>query len=429
MKPTFFKLFLLVCLALNALAQKQQRNDMPVAIEQWKRFELTLNGPTTGNPFVDVTLTATFEQAGRKLTVDGFYDGNGIYRVRFMPPTPGGWTYVTQSNAPALNSKRGAIRCVAAQAGNRGPVVVRDTFHFAYSDGSPHYSFGTTCYSWMNQSDSLEEQTLRTLAGGYFNKLRMGFFPVNYTWNRNDPPMYPFVGTPPKSWDFTRFNPAFFQRFDQRIAQLDSMGIEADLIMLHPYDRWGFQAMDPVADDRYIRYVVARYGAYKNVWWSVANEYDLLRAKTKADWDRFIQLIADRDPYDHPLSIHNWQTNYDHSNPLLTHVSIQSDYPDRAKDIRQEFRKPVIYDECRYEGNLPWNWGNLTAQEMTHKFCFGPGEQPAQVYLNLPPSKPYTVDLIDTWNMTIQTLPGTYAGKHTLRMPGKPAMALRIRRK
>ena len=27
-------------------------------------------------------------------------------------------------------------------------------------------------------------------------------------------------------------------------------------------------------DDRYLRYVVARLAAYRNVWWSLANEYD-----------------------------------------------------------------------------------------------------------------------------------------------------------
>ena len=39
----------------------------------------------SGNPFVDVQLTATFQQGDDKHMVSGFYDGEGIYRVRFMP--------------------------------------------------------------------------------------------------------------------------------------------------------------------------------------------------------------------------------------------------------------------------------------------------------------------------------------------------------
>jgi uncharacterized protein involved in type VI secretion and phage assembly len=52
------------------------------------------------------------------------------------------------------------------------------------------------------------------------------------------------------------------------------MGVEADVIIFHPYDRWGYCAMSGEQDDRYVHYLVARLGAYRNVWWSLANEYD-----------------------------------------------------------------------------------------------------------------------------------------------------------
>ena len=32
--------------------------------------------------------------------------------------------------------------------------------------------------------------------------------------------------------------------------------------------------MPAEADDRYLRYAVARLAAYRNVWWSLANECD-----------------------------------------------------------------------------------------------------------------------------------------------------------
>jgi hypothetical protein len=62
---------------------------------------------------------------------------------------------------------------------------------------------------------------------------------------------------------------------------------------------------------------------------------------------------------------------YDHTNPLLTHASIQNEDTYRAKDLRIRFKKPVIYDECRYEGNINWSWGNLTAEQMVDKFWRG----------------------------------------------------------
>ena len=44
-------------------------------IERWGIFELVLNGPTDGNPFIDVTLNAQFSYQNRVLESDGFYDG------------------------------------------------------------------------------------------------------------------------------------------------------------------------------------------------------------------------------------------------------------------------------------------------------------------------------------------------------------------
>ena len=74
----------------------------------------------------------------------------------------------------------------------------------------------------------------------------MCVFPKNYAFNSNDPHRYPFEGTPPNKWDFTRFDPAFFRHFEKRIAQLRDLGIEADVILFHPYDEghWGFDRMD-----------------------------------------------------------------------------------------------------------------------------------------------------------------------------------------
>jgi hypothetical protein len=201
--------------------------------------------------------------------------------------------------------------------------------------------------------------------------MRMCIFPKDYDWNRNEPKYYPFEGTAPKSWNYTRFNPAYFRNIEKRIGQLDSLGIQADLIVFHPYDRWGFSAMDRKTDDLYIDYIVARFAAYKNVWWSMANEYDFMKEKTMADWDHYIGKFAKQDPYHHLIGIHNGSKIFDHTNPLLTHASIQGEDTYRAKEYRTKYKKPVVFDECRYEGNIPWSWGNLTAQSLTEKFWRG----------------------------------------------------------
>ncbi len=363
--------FLAAFTILSGGAFIAQGNETDGSVERWGIFELSLKGPRDGNPFVDVTLSARFSQGDRIFEPSGFYDGDGVYRVRFMPDAVGEWTYVTQSNVPDLNGRRGRFDCVAPSPGNHGPVRVADTFRLAYADGTPHFSVGTTCYAWAHQGEALEEQTLATLRQAPFNKMRMCVFPKDYVYNKNEPPLYPYEGKPLKDWDYSRFNPAFFQRFEKRVGDLLALGIEADLILFHGYDRWGFAHMDAESDDRYLRYVVARLAAYRNVWWSMANEYDLMRDKTMADWDRFFQIVRDADPYDRLRSIHNCREFYDHTKPWVTHVSIQRSNFDQIDEWRALYKKPLIFDECRYEGDVPQGWGNLTAQQMTRYFWLG----------------------------------------------------------
>ena len=343
-------------------------------VERWGIFELALEGSQTGNPFVDVKLSAQFKQGDRTVSPEGFYDGGGVYRIRFMPGALGTWTYTTRSNRKELDAKTGAFTCVEPSPGNHGPIRVRNTVHFAYADGTPYYQIGTTCYAWVHQGDAMEEQTLATLRQAPFNKIRMCVFPKAYAYNKNEPQYYPFEGKPPKDWDFTRFNPAFFHHFEKRVADLMKLGIQADLILFHPYDRWGFKSMDSRADDRYLRYIVARLAAYRNVWWSLANEFDLMfkiPGKKPADWDRFFQIIRDHDPYGHMRGIHNCRTWYDHTRPWVTHASIQSSDFRNTADLRAKYHKPIVYDECKYEGDIPQGWGNISAKEMVHRFWLG----------------------------------------------------------
>jgi hypothetical protein len=132
-----------------------------------------------------------------------------MYRIRFMPERAGRWRYATTSNSEVLTGKRGEFDVVAAKGNNHGPVRVRNTFHFAYADGTPYKPLGTTCYAWTSQGDDLEEQTLKTLAASPFNKLRMCVFPKRYSWNQNEPPHYAFEGTPPNQCTSNSGSPNF----------------------------------------------------------------------------------------------------------------------------------------------------------------------------------------------------------------------------
>lgn len=475
---------------------------LPARAEQNRPVEIVIAGPAHGNPFVDVDLRARFANGATELFVGGFYDGDGRHVLRFLPSEAGEWTFVTESNARSLDGIAGHVDVVASDA--PGAVHVVDDLHFAHADGTTYVPLGTTAYAWTHQPERLQEETLRALADAPFTKLRMGLFPKDFIYNRNEPERFVFPRGEDGAWDTTRFDVEYFRRLEQRIAQLDALGIQADLILFHPYDRWGFATLGRAADDRYVSYVVRRLSAFPNVWWSLANEYDLLLGKTEEDWNRIGRLVRENDPAGHPLSIHNWIDVWDYSSDWATHASIQrgSDLNGQVRQWRRRWNKPVIVDECGYEGDLDQGWGFLTAEEelqrmwevtmgggyATHGETFLAeedivfwakggtlrGESPERlaflrriladspsgridplpsdfdapsagvageyqlIYFGrgrpgvrdvvVPEGMTAVIDVIDTWNMTVDTLPGEHSGVVTVHLPARPYMAIRLRR-
>ncbi len=352
-------------------------------VEKWGMIEIRFNGPAAGNPWMDVDFEAHIRYRNRVLYVPGFYDGEGCYVLRIMPDIEGEWHYTTRSSHAELDGLQGSFRAVAPSAANHGPVVVADTYYFRYADGASFANIGTTSYGWAHQEESLCERTLKTLAASPFDKLRMCVFPKHYKYTENEPRFYPFPvvqrgscnwGTGEEhGWEFDldRFEPAYFQNIDRRVGQLRDLGVQADVIMFHPYDCWGFSRLPREVRHRYVRHLAARLSAFRNVWWSLSNEYDLLPHMSVEDWEDIARLLQECDHGGHLRGIHNLGPCYDHSRSWVSHVSYQG-HPNMIDAFRKQYRKPVVIDECCYEGDVPEGWGSISGFEMTNRFwyCF-----------------------------------------------------------
>lgn len=366
---------ILISFALAGAASAQSIQ-FPSSAERWGVFEIVLSGPSTGNPYVDVSLGATFTRSGSSVNVTGFYDGGGSYKIRFMPPQEGSWSFATTSNQAVLSGRTGSFTATPPSSGNRGPVRVRDQFHFRYEDGTPYHHVGTTAYNWTNQTSALQDQTLQTLGQQRFNKLRFLIFPKYYVYNTDAPAVWPFEGSP-HAWNYDRPVYAFWRNFENRVRQLRDMGIEADIIINNPYDGWGLSNIknQRAKEDRHWRHLVARLSAYRNVWWSMSNEYEFWNTND-AYWDAMFQLIRDSDPVGHLRSIHNAFQVYDHAKSWVTHASLQGQDQtnftmDLTRSLRTQYGKPIVWDEVKYEGDIDEGWGRLTPQEMTGRFWTG----------------------------------------------------------
>ena len=383
---------LIICaMAVMAITTAMAKSKTPAVpqVERWGTYEVSLTAPVPEgkNPF-DVRLKATFcltsAQAGRdgdSLTVDGFYDGGDQWKVRFMPSHEGAWSYFVHSELEALN-QQGTFQCVAPSVGNHGPVQVDSTgLNFCYADGSRYWCIGTTSYDWMHASSdpsvimadpglTMQQQTLKSLSETGFTKIRSLLLPQNFEATYPEPEVFPFERKSDGGWDWTRPNPRYFDHVEACTKGLMQLGIEQDLILFHPYDggRWGFDAMPIEAGERLCRYVAARMSSFRNVWWSLANEYDLVKAQPKEAWDAWTDAITQADPYHHLVSIHSYTAQYySYWDNRYTHCSVQDQAPvedfGRAAIVRNIYRKPVVFDEVLYEGNLDVRWGNLSGEE------------------------------------------------------------------
>ncbi|UZR96599.1 DUF5060 domain-containing protein [Chondrinema litorale] len=469
-------------------------------LEQWDRFELSFQAEVLTDPFSTPPLSGIFTHSdGEKMEINGFYDGDSTYRIRFMPTKSGVWTYELSSELDSINGVSGGINAISPSVENHGMVKVSNTYHFAYDDGSSYFPFGTTLYAWFYQGEEIENQTIESLQESSFNKVRMCVMPKFYDYCVNFPPEFPYEKNEAGDYDFDKINPAYFQDVENSIEELLELGIEADVILFHPYDYWGFSRMGTDANKKYLQYVIARFGAYRNVWWSMANEYQLLEDFTEEDWDELGQYVADNDPYEHLNSVHNAKRGfYDFSKSWVTHVSVQVEEVDEIMDWRDEYQKPVIADEVGYEGDIPFEWGDLSPNLLLDKFWIATtkggyvshgetyedpndvlwwakggklkGETPERItflqniiedygygltgvsgdnyiaegegyilqYLgedtpdtftyDIPDDGTYQVDIIDTWNMEIESA-GEFSNSVSIDLPDTQYLAIRIQKK
>ncbi len=294
--------------------------------------------------------------------VSAFRKEEDLFAVRFMPEEEGVWNYRIQREEGELC---GTFFCTTPEE-NRHGVVKTAGDQFMYADGTRYFPFGTTCYAWIYQPEKIRRKTIETLKESCFNKIRMLIFPKHMPFNMEEPPCFPFEKNE-KGWQIQNLNFVFWNQLDQNLLELEELGMEADLILFHPYDKWGLAELSQQESLAYVEYCIARYGAFHNIWWSLANEYELVVKKTEKDWDELGEVLQKKDPWHHLISIHNIMVPYP-KRTWMTHCSIQSGDLNRIPLWKQKYEIPIVIDECGYEGNLTFHWGNLSAKGMTDRF-------------------------------------------------------------
>lgn len=230
-------------------------------------FYSTLN---YDNPFWDVDVRVTFTApSGAAQTIDAFWDGEDVWRVRFSPDEVGTWEWATSSDADnsGLHGQRGAFECVDYTGDNplyrHGPLkVADDQHHLSYADDTPFFWLADTAWNGVLRAQAGDWDTYLT------RRREQGFTVIQFVsthWRgltKDDLGELAFTGD-----DRIVLNAAFFHRLDSKVAAINAHGLIASPIML-----WTLTETDPgqilseAAAIRFCRYLQARWGAYQVVW-------------------------------------------------------------------------------------------------------------------------------------------------------------------
>ena len=336
---------ILVLAALPVSPALAATHDVSIAqsadsVEAYDYVEVSasVSSPVVANPFTDAGLTGWFEAVagGNHWNVEGFSDSmdGSAYRIRFMPPKAGDFRYSVTYQEPSMQRTfTGTFH--ATPGSRRGPIRVDPKYpwHFIWEGTGEHYFFnGTTAYFLLGWRDDrviqysidrlhrLKVNRLRvTIAGrediffgepvmnGFLGMTtgadgeRVDFRDANFTsflapW----PSETPYDSFHP-GFDYTRFDVGFWRKFDRALR----FARDRDMIFSLVLDMGDNKVHLPAGGEdehRFLRYAVARFGAFPNITWDLGDDLDRFRSD---EWTRETgMLIKSIDPYRHLATSH-----------------------------------------------------------------------------------------------------------------------------
>ena len=303
------------------------------------------------NPFADASLTATFiAPDDRNIKVLGFYAGEGTWKVRGALDQVGRWYYRLDFQAGDHKEiGHGAARCMKAKARGFLRIAKGQPRVLAFDDGSRFYPIGTgtealgapTAKGEPAHTLDVWKTYLDDCAKAGMSKCRL--FLLEVPWVRpavvaKHPELSPWPLKPDgKAYDLSRFSLPFWDKLDAVLAHGAGLGIVFELVVfdetgladgetnrwaLHPFNQTNGGPLEglsgtprfydltveasKIAQEAYVRYLLARTVAYPHVFYELNNEMN--RRGTAAGlglrWaEHWARVLREHDPYDHLVSL------------------------------------------------------------------------------------------------------------------------------
>src|SRR5689334_5726663 len=135
-------------------AVKFEQSGTVIDCYDFVEVSISVPKPPAGNPFLDADISGEFAHQGEtaNVRVDGFCDSEdgSLFRIRFMPATPGKYTYT-------VIYKRGGdgwhhTGSFTARGGKQKGIVRVDQehpTHFVYEGTGEHFFYNSTTAYWL----------------------------------------------------------------------------------------------------------------------------------------------------------------------------------------------------------------------------------------------------------------------------------------
>lgn len=344
---------------------------------KWSKIEIAFEGPQSdavageSNPFeieTTVRFTAPRGERYKKIyDVPAYFDGDGkgglqgpVWKVRFAADEVGTWSFTVRSQDPALNGYTGSFEVVPQS--EKAPLLYR---HGRLEFSGARYLNFADGPQWLKGGADSPENFLGKAMGDWNRKRQQVDYLVEqgvncvYIMTNNvrgdNRDVWPWIGETDREAmkNPNRFDVGRLRRWQDFLEYIQERGIVIQIVLNDDSAWLGY-------DHRlYLREMVARFGYLTAIYWNIGEEYK----EAFKSWEaglRYAKLLAELDPYDHPIAIHNVNEPLDEMilDPDVNVTSIQTkDMPPerinalalRWRKRSEELNRPIVvmFDEGR----------------------------------------------------------------------------------
>ncbi|MDW5290770.1 DUF5060 domain-containing protein [Formosa sp. PL04] len=365
---------------------------------KWETVDLSFKAKGKIDQPFQVQMSCEFiGPEGSKITLDGFYNGNNEWIVRFNPGKEGIWKALSTSSVKSLSNKKYTIEVGFAKPDNHGGLKISDKSpqRLSYEDNTP-YNLVANEVDWLFALDYGDPDLPKTktmvdaLASNGFNQIIMNVYAYDLDWEQSEninpkwdfgskKAIFPFLGDN-ENPDYSGLNIKFFKHFDRIIDLLEDNGIIAHIMIYVWNKKVNWPEANSVADNMYFDYVVKRYQAKSNVLWDISKEalrygYDDPNYITER-----IDRLRERDAYNRLVTVHDYdycEANPDKVDIISAQFWFTDIYSDMLKIKNLYPNKPIMnlenggYEKCQYDIFLDSNYDDpISCVERNYKCAF-----------------------------------------------------------